>query len=480
MTKKKKLIAGAILSLVGAACLSLPGCSGGDEPSTASPPFDFPFTPPAPPPPPPPPPVPPPPPPPVTNGITLESVSTGGVAADFDSSRPSTAGDGTFLAFESRAGNLVPDKTGVELDVYLRDRTTSTTTRPSVNAAGGQADGNSGDPSVSTSGAVAFASDADDLVPNDTNLEPDIFLRAGGGTTRVSVATGGGQSNGFSSLPSTSADGSLIVFESLATNLVGGDLGGFRDVFLHNVTTGTTVLISLSSTNTPGNNTSNSGRISADGRFVAFSSVADNLVVGDTNGVRDVFLRDLQTGVTTRVSVSSAGAQGDGPSGGTLAAESNVLDISDDGRFVVFVSTATNLVPDDTNGAPDVFRHDTQTGSTVRVSVTSTGSQADGGSSQPKVSGDGRFIVFTSVATNLDARDTNGVSDVFVHDADAGTTEAVSLNTSVTTTGNGISLFPDISADGSLIVFASEATDLVVGAPAGIRSIFSAVNPLAP
>ncbi|MCE7873036.1 hypothetical protein DYH09_22015, partial [bacterium CPR1] len=249
---------------------------------------------------------------------------------------------------------------------------------------------------------------------------------------------------------------------------------------LRDVAAGTTVRVSLDSAAVPGNGDSGAARISSDGRFVAFASVATNLVSNDTNGVRDVFLRDLQTGQTTRVSVASDGTQGNADSGGTGLLALRVLDVSDDGRFVVFQSDASNLVAGDTNGVTDVFRHDNQTGVTTRVSVATGDGQADGRSINPKVSGDGRFVVFGSLATNLDTRDQNGLADVFLHDTQTGTTQAVSLNIVVTNTGNGASQNPDISGDGRLIVFSSDATDLVVGATAGIRNIFSATNPLLP
>jgi Tol biopolymer transport system component len=185
-------------------------------------------------------------------------------------------------------------------------------------------------------------------------------------------------------------------------------------------------------------------------------------------------------GETTRVSVATGGAQGDGSSGGAGLVPANVLDISDDGRFVVFWSDATNLVPGDTNGVTDIFRHDTQTGETIRVSVGTGGIQSNARSDQPKISGDGRFVVFLSDATNLDSRDQNGFPDVFVHDTQTGQTQVFSLNLDVTNTGNGGSFFPDVSADGRILVFASDATDLVVNDTNNARDIFSVANPFSP
>src|SRR5439155_1436556 len=194
--------------------------------------------------------------------------------------------------------------------------------------------------------------------------------------------------------------------------------------------------------------------LSADGRFVAFVSFATNLVAGDTNGATDVFVHDRQTGTTERVSVASDGKKGnDGSRGAALSA---------DGRFVAFHSTPTNLGPGDTNGATDVFVHDRQTGTTERVSVASGGTEGNGFSAGPALSADGRFVAFHSTATNLVAGDTNGKTDVFVHDRQTGTTERVSV-ASDATQGNNASSYPALSADGRFVAFHSDATNLVAG-----------------
>ncbi len=160
--------------------------------------------------------------------------------------------------------------------------------------------------------------------------------------------------------------------------------------------------------------------ISADGRYVAFTSLASNLVPGDTNGVQDIFVHDRQTGKTTRVSVDSAGSEVNGIS--ILPA------ISADGRYVAFTSFASNLVAGDTNGLTDIFVHDRQTGKTTKVSVDSAGSEANGFSLLPVISADGRFVTFTSFASNLVAGDRNGVQDVFVHDRQTEETARVSAD----------------------------------------------------
>src|SRR5207245_298074 len=221
------------------------------------------------------------------------------------------------------------------------------------------------------------------------------------------------EGNGASTGVALSADGRFVAFTSVATNLVAGDANGVSDVFVHDRQAGTTERVSVDSAGSEGNGASTGVALSADGRFVAFTSVATNLVAGDTNGAADVFVHDRQTGTTERGSVDSAGSEGNGASTGVA--------LSADGRFVAFTSAATNLVAGDTNGVTDVFVHDRQTGTTERVSVDSAGIEGNGASAGVALSADGRFVAFTSVATNLVAGDTNGAADVFVHDR--GTTD---------------------------------------------------------
>jgi len=223
---------------------------------------------------------------------------------------------------------------------------------------------------------------------------------------RVSVASGGTQGNGDSGCPSISADGRYVAFQSYASNLVPGDTNEVGDVFVHDRLTGQTTRVSVASDGTEGNDYSRRPSISADGRYVAFASLASNLVPGDTNGTWDVFVHDRLTGQTTRVSVASGGAQGN--SGSWCPS------ISADGRYVAFQSYASNLVPGDTNGVLDVFVHDRLTGQTTRVSVASDGTQGDSYSFGSSISADGRYVAFSSLASNLVPGDTNDKPDIFV------------------------------------------------------------------
>src|SRR2546426_905363 len=273
-----------------------------------------------------------------------------------------------------------------------------------------------------------------------------------GAAERVSVDSAGTQANGASFGQALSADGRFVAFTSVAPDLVAGDTSGAADVFAHDRQTGTTKRVSVDSAGTQANGDSTGVALSADGRFVAFTSVATNLVAGDTNGVTDVFVHDRQAGTTERVSVDSAGSEGNGASTGVA--------LSADGRFVAFTSVATNLVAGDTNGVTDVFVHDRQTGTTERASVDSAGTEGNGASAGVVLSADGRYVAFTSVATNLVAGDTNGVTDVFVHDRQTGTTERVSVD-SAGIEGNGASAGVALSADGRFVAFTSVATNLV-------------------
>ncbi len=280
--------------------------------------------------------------------------------------------------------------------------------RVSVASDGTQANSSSTVVTVSADGRyVAFESIASNLVSGDTNGVRDIFVhdRQTGQTTRISVASDGTQANGNSFSPALSADGRFVAFDSFANNLVSGDTNGLNDIFVHDRQTGQTTHVSVASDSTWGNSSSARPALSADGRYVAFDSFANNLVSGDTNNFQDVFVHDRQTGQTTRVSVAGDGSQGNSPSFSVA--------ISADGRYIVFGSASNNLVSGDTNGASDIFVHDRQTGQTTRVSVALSGAQSNSPSRGPAISADGRHVAFESDASNLVGGDTNGFRDAF-------------------------------------------------------------------
>src|SRR5829696_1523572 len=329
----------------------------------------------------------------------------------------------------------------------------STTTRVSVKSNETQLFAPSSQSEMSLNGRyVAFVSGSATVVAGDTNGKPDVFLRdrVAGTTRRVSLATGGGQGNGRSDLPSISRDGRYVAFYSEATNLVAGDTNGRTDVFVRDVVGGTTRRVSVATGGGQANGNSAFPAISDDGRQVAFGSAASNLVSGDGNGVQDIFVRDLSAGTTRRVSVSSSGTGGNG--------HSLVPAISGNGDVVAFVSEATNLVAGDTNGSRDVYVRIRGTSTTQLVSVGAGGVPANSLSAEPALSRDGRYVAFDSSASNLVPDDTNGFQDVFVRDRVAGTTQLVSAWPSGPT--NRLSTAPDISENGQVVVFTSQFSDV--------------------
>jgi Tol biopolymer transport system component len=282
-------------------------------------------------------------------------------------------------------------------------------------------------------------------------------------TTCVSTNASGAVGNGPSSEPSISADGRFVVFSSEAMDLVNGDSNGCRDVFIHVRSTPITERVSLDSSGNQGNGVSVAPQLSSDGRFVLFLSTANNFVVGDTNNFDDAFVRDLSTGITERVSVDSTGKEANGDTGSIGRNDDySRTSISAHGRFVAFSSGASNLVIGDTNGKYDVFVHDRSTGITERVSVSSASGEADGDSFYPSLSADGRFVAFGSWATNLVARDSKGYLDIFVHDRWTGITSIVSAS-GTGGAANQNSVHPSISSDGNAVAFRSLAWDLVLG-----------------
>ena len=385
------------------------------------------------------------------------------------SSDPSMDASGLIIAFTSSASNLVPSDLNGIPDVFVRDVRGGPCIRASVNSAGLEGNGQSQRPSQSANGRfVAFDSLATNFVP-DTNANFDVYVRdlAFGITTRVSVATGGTEGAGQSIRPSISADGRYVSFESTANNLVVGDGNGTTDVFVHDRLTGTTKRVSVDSAGVEGNGASFLSVISSDGSFVAFASAANNLVAGDTNGQQDVFIHEVATGVTTRVSVASDGTQGNSSSGSGATA------ISADGRIVVFDSTASTLVPADANGTIfDVFVHDRTTGQTTLISMDSTGVQGNSSSLRPSMSEDGRYVVYDSGATNLVAGDTNGLFDIFRHDRQTGVTIRVNVSSQGGQSAGGSCNIPVISSDGRMVAFQCSANNLVAEDTEGFVDIY--------
>jgi Tol biopolymer transport system component len=378
--------------------------------------------------------------------------------------------DGRVVAFVSLATNLVSGDTNGFIDVFVHDWTQGVTERVNVGPTGEQANDLSGMPALSSDGRfVAYYSYATNLVPGDTNGEADVFVRDRllSTTECVSVSPTGVVGNLLSHSPSISGDGRYVAFGSAASNLIVGDSGGYFDVFVRDRLTGTTERVSVGTGGVPGIGHSVRTALSADGRFVAFTSNAHNLVAGDTNNDEDVFVHDRLTGTTERVNLGPGGVEAVGGDCCMYVP----LGISGDGRYVVFESPATNLVAADGNGRVDVFLRDRQTGVTERMSISDGGVEGEWGGNQASISSDGRFVAFGSASSNLVPGDTNGTLDIFVRDLVAGTIEIAS-RASDETLGNGFSARCALSADGRFLAFSSSASNLVGTDSNGVSDVF--------
>lgn len=278
---------------------------------------------------------------------------------------------------------------------------------------------------------------------------------------RASVSSNWDQANAASGASCMSADGRYVAFASTATNLVPGDTNGKRDIFVFDRNTGTTRRINLSSGGAQANDDADLPDLSGNGRYCVYESTATNLVAGDTNGERDIFRTDLQTGTTVRVSVSDAEAQADN--------WSKVAKISDDGTRVAFGSAATNLVSGDTNGYLDVFVRNISAGTTTMMSVSDSGAVVTGSKWVMDISGDGNVVSFESPSASIVAGDTNGATDVFVHPS-GGTTQRASVGSGGQADGH--SFGGALSYDGTVVVFSSQATNLVPGDTNGKSDVF--------
>lgn len=373
--------------------------------------------------------------------------SSGAEGNDF-SRQAAVSADGRYVAFQSKADNLVPGDSNEKEDVFVHDRTSGTTERVSLLPSGGQFNDLCGDPSLSDDGfLVAFEgrqSDTDAVWVRDRILgttepisgaagldgrcfAPAIsgngrwvaFLRDNGESQLVyawdrvgaqllliSRNDAGQPADGACYAPSISRDGRWITFASIASNLVGDDSNDKIDVFVHDRLAATTRRVSVRSDGAEGNDDSVEPAIAADGRWVAFASKAEDLVAGDDNGKSDVFVHDLQTGTTTRHSVD--------PQGNEVDKESWLPVLSADGTWLVFSSLSDDLAPGDTNGKEDVFCRDLVAGTTRRVSLALGGGDPDEFCTAPALAADAPVVAFTAKAGNMVPSDENDTDDVFV------------------------------------------------------------------
>lgn len=365
--------------------------------------------------------------------------------------------NGRYVAFESFTAITDHEQYVSCRNIYVHDRLTKVTQRISSTRSG-QPVCVASDPDISGDGRyITFVSANSEIVSDDMNDAYDVFVydQDIGQTKLVSAASNGLVGNDWSDYGAISDNGRFVVFWSAANNLINDDLNDRGDIFIHDLVTSETTLVSVTSNGSQSNGHSVYPSISADGRFVAFMSNAINLANNDTNGVFDTFVHDRETGQTNRVSVATNGVEANDISWRPS--------ISADGRLVTFYGPASNLVDGDTNEAWDVFVHDRETGETKRISITSDGAETDWGGNNSIISGDGRTVTFQSYSTNLVDGDTNGQHDIFIHDLLTSETTRVSVATDGTESDGASEEWSDISHDGRLIAFASDASNLVSG-----------------
>lgn len=411
------------------------------------------------------------------------------------SDSPAVSADGRYVAFVSKANNIVAGDTNSRADIFVRDRTLGTTVRVSVSSAGAEADKDSANPTISSDGRfVAFDSVSATLVANDLNGQKDVFLHDRDSdndgtfdepgeisTVRASVDETGTERTRAAMLPAISGDGRWVTFEA-------AEGSGKQDVRIFDRDAGTSQVASTDDNGVVGNGKSENPQISGTGRYVVFESNANNLVADDDNGTIDIFWvdRDADENGTfdealgtliARASLTSDEEEADGAS--------KYPDVSDDGMHVTFASVAENLDTGITNNKRDVFVRDMGLGLTFRISLGPGGAEGQAESTLPWISGDGRCIAFQSAASELVSNDTNGRRDVFLYDRDAdrnGTFDdlgGVTLTrVSVDSTGaeannhSGDIVRPALSGDGLSAVFNSASTNLVEDDDNGKRDVF--------
>lgn len=398
--------------------------------------------------------------PPGENPTSRVSIATGGTEGNGNSDNPAISANGRYVAFRSTATNLAGvDNNGVATDIFRHDTETGETIRISAGA-----NARSLDPAISSDGnIVVFASLASNLALPDEGAERDwdIFAHnvATGITTRVSVGVGGVEPTaGASESPSISADGRYVAFTSTASNLVAGDSNGHADIFVYDLSTQTMTRL------TAGNGPSIEPAISPDGTFVAFSSTASDLTPDANGSVSDVFIAEIASGATTLMSVDAAGIAGN--------AASDQPDVSDGAAYVTFRSRASNLIAEDKNLALDVFVKTRSTGEVVLVSRDITGLSTNGPSYRPSISADGGTLAFYSTASDIVPADQDNTRDVFIFNRPTGSITLASplLNPEIDATPSRHKA--SISADGTAVAYQSGAAGLVEDDTNGTVDVF--------
>lgn len=379
---------------------------------------------------------------------------------------PTISDNGRFVLFNEDISNSVEHK------IYIKDIYTGELINIKERFSKYPTDADFWGATISGDGEyVVFFSNSDDIVEEDINGAFDVFLHniKDGTTTLVSS---GNNSSDFSGWPSVSYDGRYVAFVSSSNQLVIDDNNNSSDIFIYDASTKQVSRISVDSDGYEANNSSSKPQISADGKFVVFESYASNLVEGDNNNNTDIFIHEIDSGKTLRVSVDSVGNEANNSSTDPA--------ISADGKSIVFSSLASNLTfPNESYLQYDVFLHDLNTSVTSKISHIRSGDDLAiyGGGVQPKISANGRYVVFHSGGKGLVEEGTNGENHVFVFDIKTNETALVTRNQQLVE-GNAKSITPYISGDGRYITFSSEATNLIETDSNGQQDIFLLLNPL--
>ncbi len=392
---------------------------------------------------------------------------TGSTAA----SAPSTSADGMITAFVSNAGDLAADHPAGTSQVYIRDRRRGITRLISraTGVSGAPGAGSSSAPSISADGRyIAFVTASNNIDTEDGDDNQDVFVRdiSTNVTRLISRGTANGAANGTSNQPSISPDGRYVAFSSNANNLATGDSDGTKDVYVHDRVTRDSKLVSIGLDGLPALGDSTRPDISITGGAVAYESTASNLAPGDALLLSDVFVFDVKK-LTTQLVSRQTGVDGGAGLGGSFNPS-----ISADGRYVAFESDA-----DLAGGAlltRDIYVRDRTTNETELVSRQSgpAGPAANGTSDEPDISPDGGFVAFRSIANNLSSQDADPTGDVFVRDLSDGALSLVS-RAKDGPAADGSSSEPSITAAAGAVVFASRATNLTSPAPTGASNIYS-------
>jgi Tol biopolymer transport system component len=410
--------------------------------------------------------------------IERVSVAGDGTQSNGDSYKTAISDDGSTIAFQSNAGNLVAGDTNGWVDVFVHDLDADTTDIASLQPDGSETQSYSKAPSISGDGRIVVYESRPGGITSVS-----VFDRDAGTVEHILPSTQNGQPVApviAHIEPVISGNGQFVAFRT-KDNLQGlfpesirpvnDDQNTTFDVFIYDRQTQPTPVVQRVSRLSNDNQLDADSRrpdLSQDGRIVAFMTYSE-LIPGDGNNRPDIVVRDRHTGLLEVISINPGGTTGNGNSFGPT--------VSGDGRFVAFRSEADDLVPGDSNGHWDIFVRDRIDGTTERVSLSSSGEQADHHSAEPSISDDGRFIVFRSSAANLVPDDANNRADIFVHDRNTGQTARVGQPPG--DEADGHSANPVISGDGNWIAFESDATNLVSGDTNRARDIFRAPNPLA-